>query len=260
MKNLITRQPLVFSVLVILVLEVFVLAGFFFSKASGVPLVALDLPLLMLNALLAIVILSVLGWWREAGFNAPTQWQNVHLLLVPLVLLIGPTLLFQPQLPAPGNIIVLLIVTLLIGFQEEAIFRGVLLHALRPQGVMNAVLISAGLFGIIHINSLLVGRDPIFVLAQIIASFLGAIGLGALRIRLNSVVPLVLLHAFNDFLQFSATGGMEAGEVALYIPILKVVISGLMALYGVYLLRGYREDIDPNRVNHCHYRQQGETS
>lgn len=238
MKNLIAQKPLVFAVFVILVLEAFVLAGFLFSKVSGVPLIALDLPLLMLNAVLAIVILSILRWWKDAGFNAPSQWKNPGLLIVLLVLLIGPTLFFQPQLPPPGKIIV----TLLIGFQEEAIFRGMLLRALRPQGVMKAVLISAALFGIIHINSLLVGRDPIFVLSQVIASFFGAIGLGALRIRTNSVVPLVLLHAFNDFVQFSATGGMEAGEVALYIPILKVVISGLMAIYGFYLLRGHKED------------------
>ena len=79
-------------------------------------------------------------------------------------------------------------------------------------------------------------------MSQIIASFLGAIGLGALRIRTNTIVPLVLLHALNDFLQFSATGGLEAGDVALYISILKIVISGLMALYGLYLLRGYRDD------------------
>lgn len=242
MKNLITKRPLIFSMLVMLVLEAFVLAGFFFSKVSGVPLISLDLLLLMLNAVLAIVILSVLRWWKDAGFNAPSQWKNLSLLIVPLVLLIGPTLFFQPQIPPPDKIIILIIVTLLIGFQEEAIFRGVLLRALRPQGVMKAVLISAALFGIIHINSLLVGRDPIFVLSQVIASFFGAIGLGALRIRMNSIVPLVLLHAFNDFVQFSATGGMEAGEVALYIPILKVVISGLMAVYGFYLLRGYKED------------------
>jgi membrane protease YdiL (CAAX protease family) len=242
MKNLITQRPLIFSVLVMLVLEAFVLAGLFFSKVSGVPLISLDLPLLMLNAMLAIVILSALRLWREAGFNAPSRWKNMSLFLVPLVLLIGPTLFFQPQLPAPAKIVVLIIVTLLIGFQEEAIFRGILLSVLRPQGVMKAVLISAALFGIIHVNSLFVGRDPIFVLSQIVASFLGAIGLGALRVRTNTVVPLVLLHALNDFLQFSATGGMEAGNVSLSIPILKVVISGLMALYGFYLLRGYKEE------------------
>lgn len=245
MKNLLTKRPIIFSLIVMLILEAFVLAGLFFSKVSGVPLVSLDLPMLMLNAVLAIVILSALRGWQEAGFNAPSQWKNMSLFLVPLALLIGPTLFFQPQLPEPAKIVVLIIVTLLIGFQEEAIFRGILLGAFRPQGVMKAVLVSAALFGIIHINSLLVGRDPIFVLSQVVASFLGAIGLGALRIRTNTVVPLVLLHAFNDFLQFSATGGMEAGEVALYIPILKVVISGLMALYGFYLLRGYKEENIP---------------
>jgi len=125
----------------------------------------------------------------DAGFNAPSQWENLSLLIVPLVLLIGPTLFFQPQLPSPARIVVLIIVTLLTGFQEEAIFRGVLLRAFRPQGVMKAVLTSAALFGIIHINLLLVGRDPIFVLSQVIASFFGAIGLGALRIRMNTVVP-----------------------------------------------------------------------
>ncbi|MDO9085634.1 MAG: CPBP family intramembrane metalloprotease [Anaerolineaceae bacterium] len=132
----------------------------------------------------------------------------------------------------PDRIIVLIIVTLLIGFKEEAIFRGVLLRTFMSRGTMQAVLISAAMFGIIEANSYLVGRDPLFVVSQIIASFLGAIGLGSLRIRMNTIVPLVPLHAFNDFLQFSATGGLEAGEVELYLPILKIVISELMAIYG----------------------------
>jgi hypothetical protein len=128
-------------------------------------------------------------------------------------------------------------VTLLIGFQEEAIFRGLLLRALAPRGVLHAVLVSALLFGVIHANSLLVGRDPLFVLAQIIASVLGGIGIGALRVRTNTIWPLIVLHALNDFVQFTATGGIEAQHVALYIPMLKVGISAVLALYGLYLLR-----------------------
>jgi membrane protease YdiL (CAAX protease family) len=82
-----------------------------------------------------------------------------------------------------------------------------------PLGVMQSVLISALLFAIIHANSFLVGRDPLFVMAQIVASFLGGIGLAALWIRLRTIVPLIVLHAVNDFLQFSATGGLEAQGV-----------------------------------------------
>ncbi|MEW6287050.1 MAG: CPBP family intramembrane glutamic endopeptidase [Chloroflexota bacterium] len=243
MKNFATQRPALFAFLLMLALEAIVLGALLLSNLAGIPILSLDLPILLLNAIVAAVLIGAMRWWKETGFNAPSQWKNMSLYLLPLALLVGPSLFFQPQIPSPAaKAVVLLIVTLLIGFQEEAIFRGILIRAFRPQGVMKAVLISAALFGVIHINSLLVGRDPIFVLAQIVASFLGAIGIGALRIRTNTLVPLIFLHAFNDFLQFSATGGMEAGNVDLYIPILKVVLSGLMALYGLYLLRGYKEE------------------
>jgi uncharacterized protein len=238
MSAYVARRPLTFTVLVMLGLEAIVLGAFLLSRLLGVPILALDLPILLLNAVVAMVLLSMLGWWRAAGLNAPSQWRNLHLLLVPLLLLLGPTLLARPELPAPGKIAALIVVTLLIGFQEEAIFRGVLIRALSPRGVLQAVLISAFMFGIIHANSLLVGRDALFVAAQIISSTLGAIGLGAIRVRINSIWPLVFVHALNDFLQFTATGGLEAGQVPLYIPLLKIGIGSILALFGLYLLRG----------------------
>lgn len=243
MKNFAIQRPTLFAVIVLLVLEAIVLGALLISNLAGLPLLSLDLPMLLLNAIFAVILIGVMRWWKETGFNAPSQWKNLRFLIIPLALLIGPTLFLQPQFPSLDRAIILVIVTLLIGFQEEAIFRGVLLRTFMPRGTMQAVLISAALFGIIHVNSFLVGRDPLFVVSQIIASFLGAIGLGALRVRTNTIVPLVLLHALNDFLQFSATGGLEAGEVPLYIPVLKIVIGGLMALYGFYLLRGYKDEV-----------------
>lgn len=242
MKNFAAQRPTLFAFIVLLMLETIVLGALLISKLAGVPLFSLDLPMMLLNAIFAAILISIMRWWGETGFNATSHWKNLHFLIIPLALLIGPTLFLQPQLPSPDRIIVLIIVTLLIGFQEEAIFRGVLLRTFMSRSTMQAVLISAAIFGIIHANSFLAGRDPLFVVSQIISSFLGAIGLGALRVRMNTIVPLVLLHALNDFLQFSATGGLEAGEVPLYISILKIVIAGLLALYGLYLLRGYKEE------------------
>lgn len=243
MNTFIARRPLTFAILVMLLLEAIVLAGLVISSVLGVPILALDAPLLLINAIVAIILLTALRWWSAAGFNAPSRWQNLHLLLLPLLLLVGPSLLLQPQMPAPGKMIILVVVTLLIGFQEEAIFRGILLRALAPRGTAQAILIAAFLFGIIHANSLLVGRDPMFVLSQIVASFLGAIGLGALRLRLNTIWPLVAMHALNDFIQFSAVGGLEAEQVPLYVPLLKVGIAGVIALYGWYLLRGQKKQV-----------------
>jgi uncharacterized protein len=236
-----TRRPLAFAALVMLLLQAIVLLGLLASNLLGVAPVALDLPIMIVNCLVAIALIGRLRWWSDTGFNRPSQWRNLHLLLLPILLLLGPTLLVGPELPAVGKIIALVLITLLIGFQEEAIFRGVLLRALMPRGVMQAVLISALLFAVIHANSLLVGRDPVFVGAQILASFLGGIGLAALRLRLNSIWPLVLLHAFNDFLQFTAAGGIEAQQVAAWLPLLKIAIAGTLAIYGLYLLRGYSQ-------------------
>jgi uncharacterized protein len=233
------RRPFAFAAFVMLVLQAIVVLGLLASHLLGVAPIALDLPMMVVNCLVAIALISTLRWWSDTGFNAPSKWRNLHLLLFPVLLLLGPTLLVGPEFPTGGKMIALVVVTLLIGFQEEAIFRGVLLRALMPRGVMQAVVISALLFGVIHANSLLVGRDPVFVGAQILASFLGAIGLAALRLRLNSIWPLVLLHALNDFLQFSAAGGMEAQQVAAWLPLLKIAISGTLAVYGLYLLRGY---------------------
>jgi uncharacterized protein len=237
MKTFVAQRPFTFALLLLLALEVFVLAGLLASYLLDIPLLALDLPIMLANALFAVGLLTALGWWGATGFNRPAHWQNLHLLLFPILLLLIPAILFRLPFPTAGNLLPLLIITLLIGFQEEAIFRGILLNALKPRGVWTAVFVSAFLFGIIHANSFLVGRDPFFALAQIVASFLGAIGLAALRIRLNSIWPLILLHALNDFIQFSATGGLEAQQVAAYIPAAKITISSLMALYGIYLLR-----------------------
>jgi hypothetical protein len=236
MHAFVARRPLAFAAWVMVALEAIVLAGLLAARLLGVPVIALDLPLLLLNGVCAVGLLSTLGWWQASGFNKPSEWRNLHLLL-PMVLLLSVPLLVQPQLPDAGKIVALAVVTLLIGFQEEAIFRGLLLRALAPGGVLQAVLISAALFGGIHANSLLVGRDPLFVLAQIIASVLAGIGIGALRVRTNTIWPLIVLHALNDFVQFTATGGIEAHHVALYIPLVKVGISALVALYGLYLLR-----------------------
>lgn len=241
MGAFVARRPITFALLVMVLLEAVVLLSLLLSRMLGVAVSALDLPIMLLNAIIAAVLLHMLGWWRAAGFNAPSRWRNLHLLVLPVLLLVGPSVAVGLEIPAAGKVAALAVVTLLIGFQEEAIFRGVLLRALAPKGIMRAVLISALLFGVIHANSLLVGRDPIFVLAQIVSSTLGAIGLGALRVRLQTIWPLVILHAVNDLIQFTATGGIEAAEVALYIPILKILLASAMAVYGFYLLRGAPE-------------------
>ncbi len=103
-------------------------------------------------------------------------------------------------------------------FFEELLFRGVVLPALlRGMGVALALVLSAALFGAIHV-------DPSFVLVGLarhdVSITLGALyrvpfafavglGLGALRVRSRSLWPPTLAHALLNTITFVAEPFVE---------------------------------------------------
>jgi len=239
MTRIANQRPLVFAValtgaLMLLNLATLVAMRLF---APSVPLEQVDVPLLLAQTLLALGLLQALHWWREAGFNRPSEWRNLRLLIFPTALYLLLIPMVQSALPTPGRMVMLAIVTLLIGIHEEVIYRGIIVRALLPTGALRAALWSGLLFGLIHILSFAVGRDPLFATSQVVASILGGFGLAALRIRTNTIWPLILLHALNDFIQFTATGGIAASEVSYIIPLVKVGFTLVIFAYGMFLLR-----------------------
>jgi hypothetical protein len=108
MKIFTARHPLAFSLLLVLVLfgltaiSTIVVPRTVVSTVENLPrdlrvpssdleraLTALVSPenlFRVLEILLAIVVLSRLGWWGEVGFNRPSRWRNLHLLWFPLLI------------------------------------------------------------------------------------------------------------------------------------------------------------------------------
>jgi membrane protease YdiL (CAAX protease family) len=83
---------------------------------------------------------------------------------------------------------------------EEILFRGVVLPALaRPLGAVGAVVGSALVFGIIHLDP--VGGASAFTRVPF-AILVGA-GLGLLRVRTGSLLPPILAHAVMNTITFS---------------------------------------------------------
>ena len=89
---------------------------------------------------------------------------------------------------------------------EEILFRGVVLPSLRrPLGALGAVLGSALLFGLIHLD--VAAGAPAFT--RIPFAILVGVGLGLLRVRTGSLVPPILGHAVLNTITFAtvvATG------------------------------------------------------
>ena len=70
---------------------------------------------------------------------------------------------------------------------EEMLFRGVILHALRPYGNGFAILISALFFGLIHGN-----------FSQAPGAFVIGIALGIVTLRTRSLLPAIFIHLVNN--------------------------------------------------------------
>lgn len=190
--------------------------------------------------LLAVILLSALGWWREAGFGTHLNWRSLApflpLTLIPLLIAV-----FQPKVVRvfqPVQIIDFALVALMTGFAEEVIFRGIGVTVLLPYGKMQATFLSSFVFGVLHFANLLVRADPLATVVQVIVAVLIGVASAGLFIYTGAILPLMLIHAVEDFISFVATRSVREvstptnGEVlmtfALFFP---------FAIYGIWLLR-----------------------
>ncbi len=133
--------------------------------------------------LFAICLLSYLGWWRETGFVRPTSWRIVMPYL-PLILLTiaaktSDTITYGLHAMTLTLVLLGLVVYLLGGFMEEAVFRGLVLRTLLPRGLTGALVISSLLFALAHLLNLLAGANLAATLWQVTTAFLIGIGYAA---------------------------------------------------------------------------------
>ncbi|MDQ3832749.1 MAG: CPBP family intramembrane metalloprotease [Actinomycetota bacterium] len=261
MKSFIIRHPLIFSLLLTLALFVLAFVSRIILPESPISNVA-DLPpefklplsdqqralyaiisfetlFRVVAALVGIVLLIQLGWWRQAGFNRPSRWRNLHLLWFPL--LIG-VLTFSGGVQASGPVFLasVLFGALVTAFAEEALYRGVIWQVLVCTGVMWAVFMTSLLYGALYFGvAVLVGPWPEAVVLTVPATC-AAFMYAALRWRTASVWPAMLVHAV-----FSFAGTISTPGAVPYLILLLVIASTLGFVgYGVFLLRNSRVRAD----------------
>ncbi len=89
----------------------------------------------------------------------------------------------------PYRVILLVFSSAIIpAFSEELLFRGVILSNLKPYGKGMAVIVSALLFGLMHMNA-----------AQLLYATAAGIVLGLVYVKTNSLWLCVLIHFCNNF-------------------------------------------------------------
>jgi membrane protease YdiL (CAAX protease family) len=109
----------------------------------------------------------------------------------------------------------------------------VILRVLLPKGVWAAVLISSLLFGLAHSTNLFLhfSGQPVLVGLQILGAFTHGVGLAALRLRTNTLWPLILLHAFGDL--FLHLGNLP-------VPLMDAAVDAVLLIYDIVLIETMR--------------------
>jgi hypothetical protein len=203
------------------------------------PPTVLELIVELVLAALAVVLLTAMRSWTTVGFRALPRLSDLRLYWIPLL----------PVLPVVVSasvgmsrlrfeeVLFFVILACLIGFVEEAFFRGLLLQALAPRGLWKAAVLSSIIFGVLHLLNLLFGADPAATLIQTVYATAMGFGFAAVTLRTGSLWPLVAIHAAIDFAGFVTSQGTVIGSVTstdIAIYSLYIVMFGG---YGILMMR-----------------------
>ncbi len=212
-------------------------AGFFVAGAAVFQLLFPDVSGYVQSGILTLIVATIWAallyqsdWSREIGFVGTAEWRHLRLLIFPAILALLPIL---GGVHGTSVAMMALMVSgyLATGLFEEAMYRGVLLRLFLDTGTGRAVVISSLFFGLMHLENILFRDNPMMVLSQAIGVFCFGVGYSVLRLRTNTIWPLIILHFLTDFtlqltnLPLGAKIGLMVGQ------------DTLLLIYGVYLFR-----------------------
>jgi membrane protease YdiL (CAAX protease family) len=186
-----------------------------------------------------LVVVAYTGWWREVGLQ-PASVSNLTVTVVPGLAIIAIWILaFRRGLPRGATLKLVGANTLLVGFSEELMFRGILFYGAQSSfGSKWAVVITAAIFGLIHfLNGALTGNWKQAAEQAILNVFAG-FWLAALRVYLNTIIPLIAIHWLWDFGLFAAgsrkTALVKSSSLGDIVPLACELALFMYALWLLY--------------------------
>jgi membrane protease YdiL (CAAX protease family) len=227
------RHPYWFTTIIeIVVILVYLLAG---TAAHFIGLSNQGLYGLANLALTVIVaiLLTAMRWWKPVGYRRADRKSDLWYYLVPfLPMLIN--LIPGVQAGSLAFLIQAFAIALMVGFVEESVFRGLMLHAIQPRGLWKAAIITSLLFGVTHALNVLTGRSLGQGAAQVLYTVAIGFAFAALVLRKGIIWPLVLAHFLIDFTNYIQTPGFvyPAGWETGIVLGLTVVFAG----YGLFVM------------------------
>jgi membrane protease YdiL (CAAX protease family) len=223
------------SVTIIMGFSGWLLKEFFNAPYGSYDMVRLTLP----AEIIVVILLNFIVWkylgYKRVGFNKPNLkglfWfapMVIILILNTILLVRGVTNEIAPQTKA--QLLNIFLVTLLVGINEELLFRGILLESLITRfSKAKSIILSAIAFALFHAVNYFSGEPLLSILSQMIMAFIAGFFLGVIRIKMNSIWPLMLWHALWDCSIFcGATLQFPNNPILSVVPVLQIVVGILV--------------------------------
>ena len=207
-------------------------------------------PGLVVAGVLLVGLLWASGWWRLAGFVRPNvgwwRWYVPPSAWAFGLYVVGRLSGWGDPEPLPH--VGLILVLVLVGFTEETVYRGFLLHAFCTKlSLLAAVFATSSLFALSHTGT---GETAASVVVTIIAIFSLAVLQAALYVVGGSLIPVIAFHVWWDLMIFSG-GGISLDADATALAWSGLIATIIMALsYGTYLLTRHAPLQNPQHSNH----------
>ena len=232
------RHPWVVALLAIMIQLVPTIVYFARTGGESQDSVLADMwPGLVVAAVLLVGLVFATGWVRLVGFVSPSagwwKWYVLPVAWVTILAVVGRQVDWgeSDSMPLVGLVVVLL----LVAFNEELVFRGFLLHSFRTRlPLIAAIVMVSAVFALLHIGT--PGESVASIIATIGAVFSLAVLQAALLIVGGSLIPVIAFHFWWDLLIFSG-GGIDLGSDASPLAWGALIATVIMSLgYGSYLL------------------------
>lgn len=183
------------------------------------------------SLVLTVALVSYLGWWRPAlrDERPVRRWTIAIVVLMAVGIVLGTNYAGLAD-RGLGLTLLLLASTLMVGFTEELMFRGLGITVFRSNGFTEGkvALWTCVIFGLAHATNLF-GEGP-KAFAQVLVTAAAGYFFYVIRRRTGGLLVPALVHGLWDFSLISAS--VEPGKVypGTFAPILVLVVVAVLVL------------------------------
>ena len=240
LRELSVKRPYLFSLLLVLAFSA-VSVGFagFQAALPELPQQLIEILTEMVLAVLAVILLTTSHSWQSTGFrtlSSPKDLRLYWVLVFPLFPVLVSVVNAVSRMRA-SEVAFYLILACLVGFAEEAFFRGLMLRSLAVLGLWRAAIISSGVFGLMHLQNLLLGADLAGTLLQVLYAAAVGFSYAAVALRTGAIWPLIIIHALIDFAAFVTSSEAEGIELSTTDVVVNAAYILVFIVYGLLVMR-----------------------